>query len=432
LTYRDRAVAQNTAGADSQPVWKLKDDSSRMEWYLYVACAAIAAQLLFLYNAVRNYRYALAKYRRRPRPGYRPRAAVVVPCKGLDARFHANIESFLDLDGDNYDLIFVVQEESDPAYRELREIVSQSRQRSRARDIRILVAGLSDACSQKIHNLLYAFHHLPEETEVLAFADSDICVRRDWLRHLTWPLRRAKCGVATGYRWFVPTRNNLATLGLSSINAAVAQLLGNNRFNHAWGGSMAVRTADFRRLGLPEIWKHTLSDDLSLSVAVKKAGMIVTFVPGCLAASYESTTWSGLYEFCRRQFLITRVYAPMTWWLGLVSSLGSAVGFWGTAAMAGYAWAIGADHRLLYTAVPVLFFVGQLIRAILRQAMIARLLREHAPSVKAAMIADALGFGFWSVLQLIFITASAFGRTIRWRGIRYRLVSPARTEVLAD
>lgn len=402
-----------------------------MDWYLYVAWAALAAQLLFVYNAARNCRYALAKYLRQPRPGYRPRTAVVIPCKGLDARFHTNIASFLDQDYDNYDLIFVVQDESDPAYGELRQIVSQSRQDSKARDVQILVAGLSDSCSQKIHNLLYAFHHLPDETEILAFADSDICVRPDWLRRLIGPLRRAKCGVATGYRWFVPTRNNLASLGLSSINAAVAQLLGNSRFNHAWGGSMAVRAADFRRLGLPELWKNTLSDDLSLSQAVKKAGMIVTFVPGCLAASCEFTTWSGLYEFCRRQFLITRVYAPMTWWLGLLSSLGSVVGFWGTAALACYAWAISADYRLFYTAVPVLFFLGQLIRGILRQAMIVRLLREHAPSAKPAIIADVLGFWFWSVLQLTFVMASAFGRTIRWRGIRYRLVSPTQTEILA-
>ena len=403
-----------------------------MDWYLYVAWAVLAAQLLFVYNAVRNYRYALAKTRRPPRFGHPLRAAVVIPCKGIDARFHANIRSFLDLDYENYELFFVVQEESDPAYEELCKIVGQSRHDAHARDVQILVAGLSDACSQKIHNLLYAFEHLADETEILAFADSDVCVRPDWLGHLSWPLRRPKCGVATGYRWFVPTRHNLASLGLSSINAAVAQLLGNSRFNHAWGGSMAVRAADFRRLGLPELWKHTLSDDLSLSQAVKKDGMIVTFVPMCLAASHESSTWSKLYEFCRRQFLITRVYAPMTWWLGFLSSLGSVLGLWGTAALAGYAWAVGTNHLLLYTAVPILFFIGQLVRVILRQAMIVRLLREHAPSVKPAIVADVLGFWFWSVLQLIYIVSSAFGRTIRWRGIRYRLVSPTQTEVLAD
>jgi hypothetical protein len=122
----------------------------------------------------------------------------------------------------------------------------------------------------------------------------------------------------------------------------------------------------------------------------------------------------------------------VTWWLGFASSLGSVLGFWGTAAIAYYGWVIGADHLLLYITVPVFFFVGQLIRAVLRQATVIRLLEAYASTARSAIFADVLGFGFWSVLQLVLILTSAFGRTIRWRGIRYRLVSPTQTDVLAD
>jgi len=122
----------------------------------------------------------------------------------------------------------------------------------------------------------------------------------------------------------------------------------------------------------------------------------------------------------------------MTWWLGFLSSLGSVAGLWGTAALACYAWTVNADHLLLYTAVPIIFLAGQLIRVILRQSMIAQLFRDRVPSVRPAVIADVLGFWFWSLLQLVFILSSAFGRTIRWRGIRYKLVSPTQTEVLSE
>jgi ceramide glucosyltransferase len=403
-----------------------------MDWYYEIAWGIIAVQLLFFYNAVRNYRFAMAKHDRNRPQTYRPRAAIIIPCKGLDSGFQANIESFFHLDYDDYRLRFVVQDESDPAYPELCRIAERLAPKAKARDVRILVAGLSTGCSQKIHNLLYAFGQLDDDVEVLAFADSDVCVRPNWLRLLVWQLRRPKCGIATGYRWFVPARNNLATLGLSAINAAVAQMLGNSRFNHAWGGSMAVRVTDFRRLGLPQLWQHTLSDDLSLSQAVKKAGMRVTFVPDCLTASYESVTWSRLYEFCRRQFLITRVYAPGTWWLGLLSNFGSVLSLWGTAALAVYAWTIPADHLPLYVAVPIVGLAGQIIRSFLRQTMIARVLRDDVSSLRSAMLADVLGSWFWSLIQLAFMLSSAFGRTIRWRGIRYRLVSPTQTDVLSD
>jgi len=405
-----------------------------VEWYDAIALAAVLGQLAFAYYAVRNYRYVRATHRKTAPLADPPHVTLIVPCKGLDTQFEHNISAFFRQDHGNYGLIFVVQAQTDPAYDRLQSICERMAPEATTADVRILVAGLSTACSQKIHNLLYGIERISQETQIIAFADSDICPRHDWLRRLSRPLRRSlnrsKIGLATGYRWFVPAEDNLATLALSAMNAAVAQLLGNSPFNHAWGGSMAVRVEDFRRLGLPDIWKSTLSDDLSLSQAIRKARMKVAFVAGCLAASHESMTWPDLVEFGRRQFLITRVYAPSTWWLGLISSLGAVVGLWGSVALALHARAVGTDHARLYALVPALFIAGHLLRAFLRQSMVARVFPEHTERLKAARRADILGFWLWSPLLLALILSSAFGRTIRWRGTRYRLVSSTRTEVL--
>jgi len=410
--------------------WKVGIGRFVMDCYYFIAWVAILGQLLFIYYAVRNYRYVVAKSIRDKRTPYRPRTVLIIPCKGLDTHFDSNVRSFLEQDYDNYQLFFVVGEESDPAYRELRRLKDKLGPDSHALDVQLLVAGPSRCCSQKIHNLLYAIERVPSDTEVVAFADSDVCVHSDWLRCLVRPLRRAKCGVTTGYRWFVPLQNNLASLALSALNAAVAQFLGNSRFNQAWGGSMAVRIEDLRRLAIPEIWSNTLSDDLSLSRAVKQAGMRVIFVPQCLVASFESSTWPRLCEFARRQLLITRVYTPGAWWLGFISSLGSVAGLWVGGALAAYAAAIHAEHVLLYAAVPVLFFTGQLVRAALRQLMAARVLKEYLPQLMPAAVADILGCWLWSLVLFACLLSSAFGRTIRWRGIRYRLLGPTRTVVL--
>ena len=160
--------------------------------------------------------------------------------------------------------------------------------------------------------------------------------------------------------------------------------------------------------------------------------MKVVFVPGCLVPSFEDTTWSGLYEFARRQFLITRVYVPGTWWAAFLLSLGSVVGLWGGLAMAGYAAATHAEHILLYAAVPALFFAGQVLRAMLRQLVAMQILSEYGPQLWRAAAADVLGCWLWSALLFLFILSSAFGQTIRWRGIRYRLTGPTQTEVLGS
>jgi cellulose synthase/poly-beta-1,6-N-acetylglucosamine synthase-like glycosyltransferase len=199
-----------------------------MDWYYNIALAAIVSQAVFLFQCYRNYRYALAKYKRK-RLWHELRTVLIVPCKGLDSAFQKNITSFFNQDYENYLLWFVVADRSDPAHDELCKLNDRLRQSSRAKDVRIFVAGQAQSCSQKIHNLLHCYQRIGDDVEVLAFADSDVCVRSDWLSHLIWPLRQSKNGAASGYRWFIPKKNNLASLALSAMNAKVAQLLGNSR-----------------------------------------------------------------------------------------------------------------------------------------------------------------------------------------------------------
>ncbi len=442
-----------------------------MELYYYIALAAVVSQLLFLFQTYRNYRYALREYKKKRFLQKQP-VALIVPCKGLDSAFGKNIASFFEQDYENYLLWFVVADESDPAYSELCKLKDQISPTSRARDVQIFVAGKIDEsrpsegrdeqqrCSQKIHNLLYCYEKIGDDidpvrnsrlpntketeeisngVEILAFADSDVCVRSDWLSHLVWPLRQYRYGAASGYRWFIPRKSNLASLALSAVNAKVAQLLGNTRFNQAWGGSMAIRVDVFRKVGLDKIWPKALSDDLSLTYAVKKAGMKLAFVPACLVASYESTTWPELFEFARRQFLITRVNKPGTWWFGLFSSLYSVLGLWAGAGLAIYAasqFSILNSQFLIPLAVPFAFFLGQMIRAMLRQKMANQLLKYESQDFgelgQAARTADILLSWLWSLLLLVFIISSAFGRTICWRGIRYKLLGPLETITLGE
>jgi ceramide glucosyltransferase len=407
----------------------------QMELYFYVALAAIISQLLFLFQAYRNHRYALKEYKKK-RPWHEIRVALIVPCKGLDSAFQKNITSFFNQDYENYLLWFVVADESDPAYSKLIKLKDRLMPNSKAKDVRIFIAGQTQSCSQKIHNLLYCYERIGDDIEALAFADSDICVRSQWLSHLIWPLRNYRYGASSGYRWYIPRKNNLASLALSAINAKVAQHLGNTRFNQAWGGSMAIRVDIFRKVGLDKIWPKALSDDLSLTYAVKKAGMKLAFVPACLVASHESISWGEFFEFGRRQFLITRISRFRTWCFGLFGSLYSVLGLWATTALAVYAAVKANENLILFTAVPIVFFIGQMIRAVLRQDMAKKLLAyeirdisNERQAMRTARSADILFSWLWSLLLLVLILSSAFGRTICWRGIRYKLLSPTETIV---
>jgi len=366
-----------------------------MNWYFYIIFLIFGIQLTIFMMVYHNYRFNLNKYQRQ-RPSKGPKTALCIPCKGIDCDFERNITSFFQQEYNNYILRFVVEDSDDPAYEKLCELKDKFRSASKASDIEILIAGrnMSGNCSQKNHNLLYCCAGVMDKVEALAFADSDICVSTDWLSHLVYPLRQQKNGVSSGYRWFIPKNNITPELALSALNAKVAQLLGNTRFNQVWGGAMAIRTEVF-------------------------------------TASYEGINWKGLFEFGRRQFLITRVSAGSTWLTGLLGAILSVFGPIITAGIAIYS-SQRSTFQLSYIihSVPPLLFGMQFLEALLRQNMIRQMLCEYREKMKKASVFDLMLFWPMSCLLLLIIITSAFGRTIRWRGIRYKLLGPAETLML--
>ena len=402
---------------------------SLMDCYFYTGIVAVTLQILFSFLAAHNYRYAMSRYKRKRE--YRPKTALIVPCKGIDTKFSINIASFYNQQYEDYVLYFVVEDKTDPAYEQLCKINEKLFADSQVKDVFILEAGKSQTCSQKLHSLLHGYRQLGEDIEVIAFADSDACIMPNWLSHIVYPIRRPQCGASSGYRWFIPERRNLATIALAALNAKVTQLLGNTSFNQAWGGSMAIKVDVFEELGIDKIWATALSDDLSLSYAVKKAHKRVTFVPACLVASYEKTSWPKLWEFGRRQFLITRISTPWTWLFGLASSFFAVIGLWGGLWMSIYTFENDLKGKWLSIVVPISFFIFPAIRAIIRQLTAVRLLTDKDKSkMKTTMIADIGFFWVWHILMLLIIVSSAFGRTIVWRSIKYKLLGPTETIII--
>lgn len=389
----------------------------------------LAAEAVFTAMMVSNHHYARKKYQKRRY--FRPNALVIIPCKGLDENFQANIESFCLQDYRPYRLWFVVEDEKEPARPVIQQSLARLNGRISALECKVLFAGKASSCSQKLHNLLYAIQRVPDDVEVFVFADSDVHANPMWLAQIVAPLRKKKIGLATGYRWFVPKTNRLANLFLSAMNAKVCQLMGNTRFNLAWGGSMAVRRADFERLEVTAIWQKSLSDDLTLSKAIRADGLLVRFVPACLNASWIETTWPGLVEFARRQFLITRIYAPALWWFGLFGTLFSLTAF-----CCGLVWAGRSIAQLGAKLVPFLLGLGLLVcplmRAILRQRTATMILADCRSAMHAAQWFDILFFWLAEVLMALILVGSAFGRTIRWRSVGYYIRKPDKVVIIKE
>jgi len=396
--------------------------------FLYaLAIIFIIAQILTIYLVIRNYRYVLRKSDMN-RTSYCPKTSLIIPCKGIDTEFEKNISSFYELDYSDYEIIFVTESVEDPAYNRLLEIREKLKSKTRAFKTSVLATDISKNGSQKLHNQLFGCANAAKDVLVFAFADSDACVRSNWLNELVYPLRKDKHGVSSGYRWYVPLKNNLATIALSIINAKVAQLLGATIFNYAWGGSMAVRVDVFKSLGMEKIWRSSASDDLTLSRASKKAGLKVIFAPACFVASYEQIDWPRFFEFARRQFLLTRVTAFGTWSFGFITALYSVFALWGFLAISICLRVRGFENWYIFLLMTFFSLAGQLFTASMRQKMIYEIFPADWHRLKIAAIADIIAGPIWSLVVLCCIVSSSVGKTIKWRGVKYKLTGP--TEVV--
>src|SRR5215468_3360278 len=242
-------------------------------------------------------------------PGfYAPRVALLCPCKGVEPGLERNLVALTEFERQSYEIFFILASERDPA----RSIIERVARSSRVK-ANIVIAGHPISCGEKVSNLRAAIEQLPEEFEVLVFADSDGRPGKHWLHYLVAPLADSRVGATSTMRWLIPNSGNLPTLLLAAWNAPVVTMLGEKARNFCWGGGTAIRRATFEQSGVLEEWKNSVSDDYSMTRALARTGRSVVFIPESLTISYVETDFAGLLEFTNRQILITRVYANKMW-----------------------------------------------------------------------------------------------------------------------
>ena len=397
------------------------------DWLIFLALLSLLEGL----NSLRGGFRFLRLFRKASKavPGaYAPPLTLIVPCRGLDPGLDRNLAAFLDLEYPDWQLLLVTDDEADasvPVIRSLQDNRSHP-------EVRLLFSGKARGRSQKVHNLLHALDHLRRRDRVLVFGDSDIRPDPLWLRHLVEPLEDPEVGASTGYRWYLPQKGGFGSVLRSVWNAGIASLMSEGNCYFAWGGAMAIRREVFDSCSVADHWQHTLSDDLSLSRAVKASGRSIRFQPRCLSFSHEDASLMELLGWSRRQLAITRVYHPNLWRAAFATQLLYLVVVWG-----GGAWARTSLN--LYGPDPRSVALAVLVVAILVAGGVKAWLRIRAVSVLFPEAALPRGwilipYTCWGPLANLVTVAGMVGslstRNLRWRGITYRMVSPTETQVL--
>ncbi len=358
-------------------------------------------------------------------PGlYHPPAAVIIPCKGLDPGLEENAARFLSQDYPAYQVIFVVASRDDAAWRVLTKILSAHAESERAQCAKasLIVAGYSDTNGEKVHNLLAGLRAVEPEAEILVFADIDGRPSSNWLRFLVAPLKDAAVTMSTGFRWYLPDASFTSKLR-AAWDASIATMLGEHRHNFAWGGSMAIRKADFERLKVAEsYWQGTVSDDYAITRAVRKARGAIHFEPRCLVITRNDAGFRDFLRWTNRQIIITRVYNARYWKLGIASYSLYALTF-----ILGLFMILMPGTPAGRRVTAAAFLLTILALGMAKGSIRTVAAREMFPEEKDTL--RHYGACYWQLAPLVpwvmlfnFVSAT-FLRRIEWRGTVYKLKS---------
>jgi cellulose synthase/poly-beta-1,6-N-acetylglucosamine synthase-like glycosyltransferase len=389
-----------------------------------LAILQIAAGVYLLWQGIQWLTYV--QKRLKMDPGfYAPRTAVLCPCRGMEPGLERNLVSLCEFDHQNYEVFFILASETDPAHSVVKRVVASC---SRVK-AHIVIAGKPANCSEKVNNLRVGVEQLPPEFEIMVFADSDGRPGKSWLQRLTAPLADSRIGATTTMRWFVPTKNDLATALLAAWNASVVTMLGGHDKNFCWGGGTAIRRALFEEIGMLDVWQHSFSDDYSLTSMIERSRRQIVFLPECLTLSYVETDFAGLLEFTNRQVKITRVYRPQMWGM----AFGTHFLYCATLVFGLFvALELVVESRPAFQ-VAFLLFLPMLLAAI-RGALRVIGASEALPAARAQIMGQSWMYillpvvlPFWYLINFV---SSLKGRRLKWRGIEYELISPDQTRIL--
>ncbi len=282
-------------------------------WISIIIVAGFFATTLF---AIFYHRFIYPKILRPSyNHSYRPRCSIILPCKGVPRNFESNIQSFLKLDYKDYEVIYTVEREDDPAIPIIKRVAGEDPRAS------IVVAGLTSTCSQKNHNIIAALDKA-DNPDVYVFADSDIEIHDNWLKELILPLSQPNITVTTGFRWLYSSTGKMGGLANAYQNSMLFVLFSFASYIQdvgLWGGSMAMKKEDFDKLGVLEYWAKTVVDDMSLSRIVMKKSKKTIMVSTCIIPTDDTLETLGeSIRWFERQVMFLKAYQKRLWYFAVM------------------------------------------------------------------------------------------------------------------
>ncbi|GER51384.1 nucleotide-diphospho-sugar transferase superfamily protein [Striga asiatica] len=379
-----------------------------------------------------------------------PRVSVVMPLKGYgEHNLHNWRSQITSLYGGPIEFLFVVESTLDPAYHAISLLLKDFEDEV---DAKIIVAGLSTTCSQKIHNQLVGVQKMHKDSKYVLFLDDDVRLHPGSIGALTAEMdKNPDIFIQTGYPLDLPS-GSLGSYCIYEYHmpCSMGFATGGKTF-FLWGGCMMMHADDFRtdRHGVvSELRDGGYSDDMTLAAIAGAHKRLITSPPVAVFPHplASDLSFGRYWNYLRKQTFVLESYTTKVNWI-MNRALFSTHCYlsWGFVApyiMSGIH--LAAALRLYFKGYSVdeasFSYTGLLLAGCLAtctviellsmwnltriEVQLCNLLSPEAPPMSLASYNWCLVFMAMLVDNFLYpISAmrSHFSQSINWSGIRYHL-----------
>ena len=249
---------------------------SILEWVFLVPAIGGSVYVILCVRAVIRFRRESAG---RKVPGFKawPPVTVLKPVHGLEKNQRENLRSTCIQDYPEFQVVFSVQDASDPAIPLLKEIQKEFGPGR----VTVAIENCRAGTNGKINNMIGGLRHA--RYDLLVISDSDILLRHDYLKTIVAPLSDPAVGCAcTLYKaagartWF--EKMELLTLNADFMaNVLFAHVSGASKF--CLGASAALHRSTLEQPGGLEALSDYLVEDYEMGRRIWLSGKKVAIVP---------------------------------------------------------------------------------------------------------------------------------------------------------
>lgn len=282
---------------------------------LLLSAAPLVYYLLAMFAGLRFFR----RERVRILPEYRPPVSVLKPVRGVDFGCYENFSSFCKQNYPDYEILFAVNDASDPAVAVIQRIIKEFPQRR----IRLLVGAEHLGANRKVNKLARLAREA--QNDLLVLTDGDVRVGPLFLREVVAPLANPKIGAVTSFYRAIAEENLCAKLeaigAAGDFFAGVLMARWKEGIRFALGASIATTKGWLEKMGGFESIADALGDDYELGLRIARAGGEIVLSREPVWTVYPAQTFRSFWHHQLRWARTVRLCRPVSY-LGLLFTQG--------------------------------------------------------------------------------------------------------------